>query len=232
MDERLINIDSESPNQSVFRVMPVVRLFEILESGCLTLVEPKAWDDPFENILLGGHMPEVLERDIGAKIFGISAFGQCWTTNQETDAMWRIYSQDKQGVKVKSSILKLVDALSSGVSDLWKTGCFIGKVQYHEGERIIEELKKVNPSSHADIARSLLLKRTEFEHEQEVRLILTMGAGSTVSIEVDAHELIDEIVFDPRIDRNIYEAFSKQLVSLGYKKEICQSAMYTLPSII
>ena len=86
MDERLINIDTESSNQSIYRVMPVVRLFEILESGCLTLVEPRAWDDPFENILLGGHMPEVLERDIGAKVFGISAFGQCWTTNQETDA--------------------------------------------------------------------------------------------------------------------------------------------------
>lgn len=146
--------------------------------------------------------------------------------------MWRIYSQDKQGVKVKSSILKLVDALSSGVNDLWKNGCFIGKVQYHEGERIIEELKKVNPSSHEDIARSLLLKRTEFEHEQEVRLILTMGTGSTVSIDINAHELIDEIVFDPRIDRNIYEAFSKQLVSLGYKKKIRQSSMYTLPSTI
>lgn len=56
-----------------------------------------------------------------------------------------------------------------------------------------------------------------------------MGGGSFESIQVDIHDLVDEIVFDPRMDSNVFRAFSQYIESLGYKKSVLQSSMYSLP---
>lgn len=87
--------------------MPVHRLLEIFESRQLVLVEPNKWDDPFENLLLKGMLEGTSDKFPITKVFRTSIYGQCWTTHKETDAMWRIYSQDKNGVKVRCSVKNL-----------------------------------------------------------------------------------------------------------------------------
>jgi len=139
-----INLTDDELDKPVYRIMPVYRLLEGLESKQQVLVKPYKWDDPFENMLLSsdvklssgesGTMPEL--RD--------SVYGQCWTLHKETDAMWRIYSNDNNGVKIKSTPRKLLDALK--VSDLRFSDiqCFIGKVCYLNQKDLVHTLQSIN----------------------------------------------------------------------------------------
>lgn len=63
----------------------------------------KYWDDPYElflfkqNILIEG-------TPLTIKDFDKRHYGQCWSLNKDTDAMWRIYSPQKDGVRLKTTI--------------------------------------------------------------------------------------------------------------------------------
>ena len=71
----------------------------------------KYWDDPYElflfkqNIYFEGtpHIMKDIEK---------SNYGQCWSLNKDTDAMWRIYSPQKDGVRLKTSIGKMIEVLN------------------------------------------------------------------------------------------------------------------------
>ncbi|MBN1299346.1 MAG: hypothetical protein JW997_06650, partial [Actinobacteria bacterium] len=107
------NIDHKAeniiwPNQNildlpVYRVFSIKRLLQIIKTSKNVLVKPELWDDPFENILakLKGYATKSkMVLDLSS-IFGIF-YGQCWTLNvDESDALWRIYSLKKDGVRVK-----------------------------------------------------------------------------------------------------------------------------------
>jgi hypothetical protein len=224
-----INIDDEE--KYIYRIMPVYRLLESFEKGALSLVEPSEWDDPFENLLLKGAVPHGSNDSIINNIFRNSVYGQCWTLHRETDAMWRIYSADKQGVKVRTTIRKLIDALLSSADGQEVNSCFIGKVDYLTQKELVNRLTGISSMYGEDAARSLLYKRNEFAHEKEVRLIYTMQSkqGSAHSFKIDPHSLYDEIVFDPRINQHIYQAYSEAIKSKGYSGSVRQSVMYQLP---
>jgi hypothetical protein len=124
----ILNIKDEDLDKEIYRIMPIHQLLEIFETKQLTLVKPSMWDDPFENLLL--NVSPV--RD--------AVYGQCWTLHKETDAMWRIYSQNKQGAKVKTTIRKLIEALQLQSGQYLKIQCFIGEVEYLTQRQLVDKL--------------------------------------------------------------------------------------------
>ena len=50
----ILNIRDENLDNSIYRIMPIEHLLEILDIRMLTLVKPEMWGDPFENLLLSG----------------------------------------------------------------------------------------------------------------------------------------------------------------------------------
>lgn len=233
MKNNLIKYHISEIDRYIYRVMPVYRLFEIFEDYELALVEPKKWDDPYENMVLEGMIDGALSNNPGAKaileIFRSNIYGQCWTLNKETDAMWRIYSADKQGVKVRTTARKLLGSILERISDWEKEGIFIGKVDYLPQKTLLSLLENTNDIYGREIAQTLLLKRREFKHEREVRLILTKGGGEIRKLKFDPHEVFDEIIFDPRINEHLYESFKTSIKARGYKKRVKKSLMYQLP---
>lgn len=167
-----INIDDSLLDKPVYRIMSMQRILEALQKKELVLVKPKKWDDPFENALLSAPVVtssgETLE--FAAKNL---VYGQCWTLHRETDAMWRIYSPDKQGAKIKTSIRKLLNALKDNQETFGELKCFIGQVKYLYKRDLLSKLSNINllDTNGSGIAESLLYKRKEFSHEKEVRLI-------------------------------------------------------------
>ena len=217
--------------------MPALRCLEILHTKQLVLVRPRKWDDPFENALLKATI--TMDESVGGSFgFRHSVYGQCWTSGEETDAMWRIYSHDKQGIKAKTSPRKLLRALSRDTATSPDLCCFIGRVEYLQENKLLEALQNVHwaNSSGCGIAASLLYKRTEFSHEQEIRLIYTSLQNLSESdpdihqVKVDPFELIDELVLDPRMDNRIADSCKASITAMGFPGSITQSALYRAPS--
>ena len=74
------------------------RLLELFQTRHNVLVAPEKWDDPFENFILKSD-----------RVSRRGWYGQCWTWQRASDAMWRIYSGDKNGVRMRSTPAKLLE---------------------------------------------------------------------------------------------------------------------------
>jgi hypothetical protein len=111
VNEGIINLNGSEFDIPIYRIMPIDRLLQCFEEKSLVLLPPKKWDDPFENLLLSSQVTVSASVEVGGmERIRDQVFGQCWTLHRETDAMWRIYSPDKGGAKVKTTPRKLLEA--------------------------------------------------------------------------------------------------------------------------
>lgn len=230
----LININNDILDKPIYRIMSINRFLQTLKKKTLTLVKPHKWDDPFENALLassfkasGGELGTISAKD--------SVYGQCWTLHRETDAMWRIYSQNKDGVRVSTTPRKLLNALKDSVGEHPELKCFLGQVQYKRKTALLESLKSIDllSTDGSGIAESLLYKRVEFSHEKEVRLIYCGDDGKCSSdlydFKIDPDSLFDRILFDPRMEDELKIAYKLAIAKKNCNVEIKRSALYDAP---
>jgi len=82
----------------------------------------------------------------------------------------------------------------------------------------------------------LLFKRKEFSHEKEVRLIYIAEKNNAkpkvFQYNINPNELIDQIVFDPRMNKHLYELYKDWLKHMNFNKGIIQSGLYKAPANI
>ncbi|AZG33589.1 DUF2971 domain-containing protein [Shewanella psychromarinicola] len=229
-----INIDVADIDKKIYRVMTVERLLEMFETSQNVLVQPSLWDDPFENFLFN---TPVLRKngDEYISILRDRAYGQCWSLNIESDAMWRIYSPGKNGVKIQTTVRDLFNSLYRSVSEYPKISCFIGKVDYHSKSKLTSLAKEVRDNGghiggSFNQAKSLLMKRVAFKHEKEVRLIYLDPKNSTERNIYPYHFNpllnVKSMTFDPRMNESLYRVYKKHIESLGFSGKIIQSGLY------
>lgn len=231
-----IYLTEEDLDKSIYRIMPLDRLIECLTTERLVLVKPKLWDDPFENYMLSATVElESGERGTMEPLRN-SVYGQCWTRHRETDAMWRIYSPDKCRVRVRSTPRKLFNALKDANQIYGDVTCFIGQVQYHYKKDLVARLQSIRlmNTDGSGIAESLLHKRHEFAHEEEVRLVhntedKVLAKSDHYSFPIVPNDLFEQAIFDPRMDRTKYRDAKNELRSHGYRNTIGQSLLYRPP---
>ena len=240
---KYLNInDIDAP---IYRVFTADRFIEMFETKKLVLVKPELWDDPFDNFLLKGRY------NLGGESLSFRGlvkdfYGQCWSLNYESDAMWRIYAPEKNGVKVKTTIKRLSESIYDSNNEFASMSYYIGKVVYLE-----EEIRKrfadpkyssaiVFDSSGTGHAQTLLMKRVAFEHEKEIRLIYRVTQGTReivdenqklIKFDIEPNSLFDEIVFDPRMTEQDFTRCSQKVRELGFTKNITQSTLYQVPDL-
>lgn len=238
VDIHYLNLNEKEIDLPIHRVISIERLFELLHNKLNVLVNPKRWDDPFENFMLNS----LIQFESGIKVslgFKNNLYGQCWTRTRESDAMWRIYSPNKNGVRISSTPRKLLDGLKEISVSSKNIDSFIGKVKYYSTPRLE---KLLNENSHWLIdetgvrpAQSLLFKRLAFKHENEVRLVYNSFGRfnkDMMKYEVEPLSFIDDIVFDPRISYEEFARHKKRLRDLSFKKRIVKSVLYEIPNLI
>ena len=239
MDYRhFLNLAAQERDKNIYRVMPFLRLMELIRDRRNTLTKPCLWNDPFENFILQG---KGLLRNGQIVRYGMrdSLYGQCWTLRRESDAMWRIYSNDSEGVKIRTTIRKLYSSLYEAANPSKRdVSCFIGKVVYLGREAIRSYLTRpINlESSGVGVVETLLVKRIAFSHEKEVRLIYWADENNATAdlfrYRIDPYDLIEEVVFDSRLDVNSYRRHKEELRALRYEGRIVQSGLYKAPKNI
>lgn len=217
----------------IYRIFPIGRFIQVLTAKKLTLVKPKKWDDPFENALLSSDF--IAGSETATFSAKDSIYGQCWTLHRETDAMWRIYSPNKDGVRLKTTPRKLLAALKKHVGQFSDIQCFIGKVEYKKKLELLEIFSKIDllSTDGTGIAKSLLYKRPEFSHEREVRLIYSGDDNNSpsdiYSFEIDPNKLFDRVLFDPRMEESLRKSYISAVKGLGCTVEVKRSTLYDLP---
>jgi hypothetical protein len=137
---------------------------------------------------------------------------------------------NKDGAKVRSTPRKLLKALQ--IADLFDQYSYVGRVLYKRQDELVSAFMShdlLAPDG-SEIANSLMYKRREFSHEQEVRLIFTGPLSADVlPLSVDPSVLFEEIVFDPRMDVELYEAHKTAVKNEGFSNRIDQSLLYHAP---
>lgn len=124
----------------------------------------------------------------------------CWHSNQhESEAMWRLYSENGKSVSIKTSVASLKKSIESVHQDLLVQ---IGAVKYLDFYE-----KNISPEDCViDGHVSPLLKRASFSHENEIRLFtipkidyksLAGFRPEAKCVGVNIKDLIDEIYISP-----------------------------------
>lgn len=248
-------IDLDDINSPIYRVLEISRLIDVFELKVLGLTAPKLWDDPYENFLKYSHGINLNDNRVHYNYEGYSKliFGQCWTLNEENDAIWRIYSPNKDRVKVRTTIKKLQKVLKRIQDEGFRS--YIGRVKYETEDDIKAKISTAIKNSHkfpfnkeSLVREYYLVKREAFIYEDEVRLLLCLPRPSddianaiyqdpdnldicNLPLE-DPGELFDEIVFDPRMPDSLVRAFTSYFMNvLKFKKEIRKSDFYQKPDI-
>lgn len=229
----------------IYKFMNLNHVKSMIQNKTLWISKVSTWDDVYENILfkqnffhdLGGQLTPVDVSTVGNNIFG-----QCWTSQPESDAMWRIYSPDKNNyaVRVKTTIGNLMDVAfvsSEGIPTV-----FVGEVSYVDNVDITRILSQYAQnglqlrSSMREFAQLLLLKRKEFEHEKEIRLIISKDTSchsDHIELCIEPQLFIDEITLDSRLapGSTDYNHYRSELLLTGISSgKINRSTLYDLPT--
>lgn len=232
-----IDIDLNVKDQYIYRIISIERLIELFSKKTNVLVSPKKWEDPFENFILNSkarlHDGEIV--DFG---FRDDFYGQCWSRHKASDAMWRIYSPKTNGVRIRTTIPKLAHSLASELEPCENVQCFIGKVKYLNNAKMMNFAStvfkgKINPQAY-ELAKTLLIKRPAFRHENEVRLLYFESKNGisrdVYKYDIDPHDLFDQIMIDPRVDYAEFKKIKADIKSrTGFKGRILRSLLYAPP---
>ncbi len=242
MRENILGRDLKRDTK-VYRIIPRKYFDDMFTNKHNALVRPKLWMDPYENLALNSKVV-----DQSGKLWKFTdaddIYAQCWTLNQASDAMWQIYSQGPNrtnGIRIRSTIGKLLDSLlacndSYIANDLC---CFIGKVKYLKDTKLKNfadhHFKGSGFISGKQIAETLLVKRTAFKHENEVRLIYysresTAPQDDLFRYNFDPHNLIDQIMLHPSLGKPKARKLKDEIKLLyNWQGEIKRSKLYDRP---
>jgi len=211
------------PSTKLYRYMDIESFMSFVETSKILFTNVNSWDDEWELIL--SKLP--LEKDNGELVYPLYSFhedifGQSWSLNQESDAMWRIYSPSKTGVKIATSVEKF--KMIRGMKR-----CRVEKVVYFGSVDQLIELS----SAHSSPFKDALFKRNVFDHEREVR-VLTHGdvldhferGWTHVALPVDIDKFIEGVTLDPRADDWFVDTIERYCGRIGLSIKPIKSSLY------
>ena len=236
----LTYLEESNSDLVIYKYLPFNFFLQILTSKKIIINSVQNWEDKYENFLA----KIILEHKNGDKTclshFIPSFYGQCWTRLRESDAMWRIYSVNNLGIRVKSTVNKLLKVSYNESLDRKESTIIrrVGLVEYKNENELVKYINEKKPFNQGkfDILDSLFIKRKEFKHEEEIRLIIHKILNieeqfkgiipKNIILDIDINNFIDEVTFDPRLNHDEFLNYCKILKKLDYKNPINQSELY------
>jgi hypothetical protein len=246
---RLIRLE-HNYDKPLYRIFPLWFFEDMLRVRRLVLVPPAYWEDPKEDLPSKIMMQGPNHQQKSLALYLNTTLAQCWSFESESDSLLRAYSRvtiDKilsrnieprwEGVQVRTTPAKLAQALKPYADRVPWGQFYLGRVEYLEddavSQKIVNILGRVGPYEIGrgdNRAHSLLLKRKQFQHEDEVRLIFVADdmreMGEPLTVNVVPNDFIDDVRFDPRLvlfERRERENYARRL---GYTGSFSDSGLY------
>ena len=158
--------------------------------------------------------------------------------------MWRIYSPEKNGVRVATTVRKLFGNFYDSTDHLASLKYLIGSVKYVGRQEIENFLANTTLRCFASggqphgFAKTLLMKREAFSHENEIRLLFQDAEGKFRGKDVAMfpfpwETVITGVALDPRWSESEFRTEQQKLTDLGCTFPIIQSDLYKFsPTVI
>ena len=180
----------------------------------------------------------------------------CWHQNVvESMAMWEKYHMRNSGVAIKTTMGKMKNSLTSEYST------YIGKIEYIYGNTDDDQYMQNFLQNDIPLAKKLTYfpyfqKRKEYEHEQEVRLIVDIDRFVTDALtnqtvenvdsfletglpdicdigmpfNIDVSTLIDEVIVSPYAKDWITETLRSVVQKFGFNFDVRPSTLLDNPT--
>lgn len=227
-------------SEQIWRYMPLDKFIDIIVSETLffTPLQHFQKNDPFEGGIPRSAIKAIVdavssvtvspsaEHRVGTidvlRKFTSGIQVNCWhNNNDESEAMWKLYSGSHSGVAIKTSVSRLAQAIIDPSDAI----AAIGRVKYFDFfDDTIPLHKFVN-----DGQLFPLLKRKSFEHEREIRVYITQQLDGDmdqlridpVRLKVDPRVLIERVVLSPYSNKGSLENIKKVCEKFGIANDIC-----------
>jgi len=176
------------------RYTSLPQLLQILQTGSLTLLDPKSWDDKNDAALLEKYARK-------KKLKKVLAL--CFAASSETYHHWKVYAEGVSGVCIEFNKERLLKALRAQKKDL----CY-GSVRYVKVDQLATYQTRV--------ADWPFIKRLPYEGEKEFRILYeerTDATRSSFSVPIPV-ESIHRVYLSPWIYRDVSHAVRKTIQSL------------------
>ena len=153
----------------------------------------------------------------------------CWHESAtESEAMWRLYSREQDGIAIRTTFESLKDSLTC-TEDV-----YIGRVTYVDyNTKFIRE---------DNLFGAYLHKREGFKHEREVRAVIAMWAQGDkpvvmqkdicdvgMDFDVDLDRLVQEVVVDARADDWVFDLVQAIVAKYKLNSPVTRSALASEP---
>lgn len=136
-----------------------------------------------------------LKKFLTAKVIPSHFINSWYISEYESDAMWRLYSHNSEGIAVKSTIGRL-----KGVFQKRPEQIDIGKVKYIDYDQWVSPTAPGEGKSLFSI-EPFFWKRLSFQHENELRAILKQDCSKEnengINVKVDLMEIFDSVYVFP-----------------------------------
>jgi hypothetical protein len=234
----------DDPEKLLFRVMPLDRVIEVVEKNRWAFVSPTLWNDPFEKAFLEAeykHQGKAFFLPLKPKKVSselqYSLFSVCFTATRESEAFWKTYSPNGDGIRltVKATVLK------TALAKLRDYDVYIGKAVYEDYEKLYRFQKDVkfwkelqSQTINETHLKLMLKKRLPFEYENEIRIMLLRKTPMTKSVAkvslTKANELISGIKLNPRMGTYMARMVKEIFCAKGFTADVVRkSRLYSKP---
>lgn len=148
-------------NELLYRYISFPTFVDMVQTKTLNFVHPYVWEDCAENMFFLYYVNQIdneYEKTVPLT-FWSHIYAQSWSRLSESDAMWRIYSYDRQSLRITITH-----------DSLKKIHVFSKDIIYDDTPPINKAGEKISIAKLFDLISQ---KRTAFSHEKEVRLYYT-----------------------------------------------------------
>ncbi len=226
----------------VWRYIDFTKFVDLITSSNLFFCRSDKFDDPYEGMFLLKDYDETKNMLQGQELTKKFYFLNCWhINNNQSDAMWKIFLDTKNGIAIKTTVGKIIKSLEKS-----KDNIYISKIYYRDYNKSTFTELMFEPQNNRATGRGgsvsqFNYKRISFEHEKELRLFyIDMPIPHAIKngiqrepldkklIKADINELIGEIVIAPFADAWFQEMVKKLLCKLKLNFKITHSGLYEL----
>lgn len=199
----------------LYRYIPFDSFVDIIQSKSLCFVYPPVtWKDSYEGYAYRAmqtekgrqRICEILETMginhrladmfLNEKILSIVRY-QCWTRVKDNVALWSIYSFDSKAIMISTTSEKLEEL---GVDESKRVKCV--PMKYVKSHSLEDEIRAIFKLTTVDTGAVFHTKRSDFEHECEVRAFVGTPGFYNVNTPLkvpisDIHDFIDGVMVHP-----------------------------------